>query len=255
EKASHQKLKGKAVVDEAVTLHPIDLELLKIDIASLAPKFRNNRTAHYDYLKHTQEETATLRKIVENESLLNPLNTSRAYACKYTKRIQEFLIIIKQNCPCINDLGDKLMVVTPMNKTKKIRFTKPITSSGNTPIKTTSSSNVVSNKPMLSSTGVNLPTSSSGSQPPGKTKKDRIQQTQSRAKKNKLEAYSRNVRTSFLNKKSVVNTKDIASVPNSKLNVHSDLQCATCNGCLFSDNNDSCVLEFINYVSCKIKIC
>nr|GEW08659.1 hypothetical protein [Tanacetum cinerariifolium] len=203
EKASHQKLKGKAVVDEAVTLHPIDLELLKIDVASLAPKLRNNRTAHYDYLKHTQEETATLREIVENERLLNPLNTSLAYAC------------------------DKLMVVTPMNKTKKIRFTKPITSSGNTPIKTTSSSNVVSNKPMLSSTGVNLPTSSSGSQPPDKIKKDRIQQTQSRAKKNKLEAYSRNVRTSFLNKKSVVNTKDIASVPNSKLNVHSDLQCAT----------------------------
>nr|GEW71089.1 hypothetical protein [Tanacetum cinerariifolium] len=56
-----RKLKGKSVVDEAVTLHPIDLELLKIDVAPLAPKLRNNRTAHYDYLKHTQEETATLR--------------------------------------------------------------------------------------------------------------------------------------------------------------------------------------------------
>nr|GEV72591.1 integrase, catalytic region, zinc finger, CCHC-type, peptidase aspartic, catalytic [Tanacetum cinerariifolium] len=57
------KLKGKAVVTEAVTLHHIDLELLKIDVAPLAPKYRNNRTAHYDYLKHTQEETATLREI------------------------------------------------------------------------------------------------------------------------------------------------------------------------------------------------
>nr|GFB17863.1 hypothetical protein [Tanacetum cinerariifolium] len=28
-----RKLKGKAVVDEAVTLHPFDLELLKIDVA------------------------------------------------------------------------------------------------------------------------------------------------------------------------------------------------------------------------------
>nr|GEU63277.1 hypothetical protein [Tanacetum cinerariifolium] len=53
----------------------------------------------------------------------------------------------------------------------------------------------------------------------GNTKKDRIQQTQSSAKKNKLEAYPRNVKTSLQNKKSVVNTKDIASVPNSKLNV------------------------------------
>nr|GFB15091.1 hypothetical protein [Tanacetum cinerariifolium] len=143
------------------------------------------------------------------------------------------------------------MVVTPVNKNKKIRVTELITSSGNTSIITTSSSNVVSNKPMLSSTGVNLPTSASGSQPPGNTKKDRIQITQRRAKKNKLEAYPRNVRTSLHNKKSVVNTKDIASVPNSKLNVHSDLKCATFNGCLFSDNHDSCVFEFINSVNAR----
>nr|GEW54587.1 hypothetical protein [Tanacetum cinerariifolium] len=145
------------------------------------------------------------------------------------------------------------MVVTPVNKTKKIRFTEPITSLGNTPIKTVSSSNVVSNKPMLSSTGVNLPTSASGSQPSGNTKKDRIQQTQSSAKKNKLEAYPRNVRTSMQNQKSVVNTKEIASVPNLKLNVNSNLQSVTCNGCLFYDNHDSCVLDFINSVNARVK--
>nr|GEU52918.1 hypothetical protein [Tanacetum cinerariifolium] len=189
-----RKLKGKVVVDEAVTLHPIDPELLKIDVTPLALKLRNNRTGHYDYLKHTQEETATLREIVENEKLLNPLNTSLNYACKYTKRIQELLIILKETCPCINNLGDKLMAVTPVNKTKKIRFTEPITSSRNTPIKTSSSLNIVSNKPMLYSTGINLPTSASGSLPLGNTKKDIIQQTQSRAKKNKLEAYPRNIR-------------------------------------------------------------
>nr|GEW27344.1 retrovirus-related Pol polyprotein from transposon TNT 1-94 [Tanacetum cinerariifolium] len=177
------KLKGKVVVDELVTLHPIDPDLLRIDVALLAPKLRNNRTAHYDYLKHTQEETATLREIVENERLLSLLNTSLDYACKYTKQIQELLMILKQTCPCINDLG------------------------------------------------VNLPTSASGSQPSGNTKKDKIQQTQSKAKKNKLEAYPRNVRTSFHNKKSVVNTKAISTVPNSKLNVNSDLKCATYSGC------------------------
>nr|GEU29006.1 retrovirus-related Pol polyprotein from transposon TNT 1-94 [Tanacetum cinerariifolium] len=175
------KLKGKAVVNEAITLHPIDPELLRIDVAPLALKLRNNRIAQYDYLKHTQEETATLREIVENERFLNPLNTSLDYACKYTKRIQELLIILKQTCPCINDLG------------------------------------------------VNLPTSASGSQPQGNTKKDRIQQTQSRAKKNKLEDHPRNVRPSLHNKKSVANTKAISSVPNSKLNVNFDLKCATCN--------------------------
>nr|GEX61845.1 hypothetical protein [Tanacetum cinerariifolium] len=89
--------------------------------------------------------------------------------------------------------------------------------------------------------------------PSGNTKKDRIQQTQSRAKKNKLEAYPRSVRTSLQNKKSVVNTKDIASVPNSKLNVKFDLQCVTCNGCMFYDNHDSCVHEFINSVNARVK--
>nr|GEZ25640.1 hypothetical protein [Tanacetum cinerariifolium] len=80
-KETLSKLKGKVVVNEAVTLHPIDPELLKIDVAPLAPKLRNNRTAHNDYLKYTQEETANLREIVENERLLNPLNTSLDYAC------------------------------------------------------------------------------------------------------------------------------------------------------------------------------
>nr|GEU40224.1 retrovirus-related Pol polyprotein from transposon TNT 1-94 [Tanacetum cinerariifolium] len=161
------KLKGKVVVNEAVTLHPIDPELLKIDVSPLAPKLQNNRTAHNDYLKHIQEETSTLREIVENERLFNPLNTSLDYTCN--------------------------------------------------------------------------------------TKKDRIQQTQSRAKKNKLEDHPRNVRPSLHNKKSVVNTKSISSVPNSKLNVNYDLKCATCNGCLFYDNHDSCVLEFINSVNARVK--
>nr|GEV54689.1 hypothetical protein [Tanacetum cinerariifolium] len=100
---------------------------------------------------------------------------------------------------------------------------------------------------------VTFPTSASGSQPSGNTKKDKIQQTPSSAKKNKLEAYPRNVRTSLKNKKSVVNTKNIAYVHESKLNVNSDLQGVTCNGCLFFDNHDSCVLEFINTVNARVK--
>nr|GFB90077.1 hypothetical protein [Tanacetum cinerariifolium] len=48
----------------------LNAKLLKIDVAPLAPKLRNNRTAHNDYLKHTQEETATLREIVEMRDCL-----------------------------------------------------------------------------------------------------------------------------------------------------------------------------------------
>nr|GEW94031.1 integrase, catalytic region, zinc finger, CCHC-type, peptidase aspartic, catalytic [Tanacetum cinerariifolium] len=221
-----RKLKGKAVVDEAVILHPIDPELLKIDVVPLAPKLQNNRTARYDYLKRTQEETVIL---VKHERLLNLLNTSLDYA------------------------WDKLMVVTPMNKTKRVRFTEPVTSSENKNIKIGSSLNVVSNKPMLSSTGVNLSTSASGSQPSGNTKKDKIQQTPSSSKKNKLEAHPRNVRSSLNKKNCVVKTKNTASVQNSKSNVNSDHQCVTCYGCLFSNNYDSCDLDFIYNVNARVK--
>nr|GEV56920.1 retrovirus-related Pol polyprotein from transposon TNT 1-94 [Tanacetum cinerariifolium] len=200
-----RKLKGKDVVDEAVISHPINPEILIVDVAPLAPKLQNNRIVHSDYLQHTQEETMTLREIVEHERSHNPLNTSLDYACKYTKRIQELLIIIKQTCPCINSLGDKLMYVTPMNKTKQVRFTEPVTSSVKTNIKTMSSSKVVSNKPMLSSTGVNLSTSASGSQPSGNTKKDKIQQTPSSFKKNKIEAYPKNLRENFGNQQEITN--------------------------------------------------
>nr|GEV03696.1 hypothetical protein [Tanacetum cinerariifolium] len=131
-KETLSKLKGKAVVNEAVPLHSIDHELLKIDVAPLAPKLRNNRTAHTDYLRHTQEETSTLREIVKRVTLLS---------------------------------------------------------------------------------------SASGSQPQGNTKNDRIQRAPSKAKKNKLEDHHRTVRPSLNKKKSVVDTKAISSVTNSKLNV------------------------------------
>nr|GEW01068.1 hypothetical protein [Tanacetum cinerariifolium] len=38
-----------------------------------------------------------------------------------------------------------------------------------------------------------------------------------------------------------------------RLNVNSDLQCVTCNGCIFSDNHGSCVLDFINNVNARVK--
>nr|GEZ13470.1 retrovirus-related Pol polyprotein from transposon TNT 1-94 [Tanacetum cinerariifolium] len=135
-KETLSQLKGKAVVNEAVTLHPIDPELLKIDVASLALKLRNNRTAHTDYLRHTQKETATLREIVKSERFLNPLNTSLDYACK-------------------------------------------------------------------------------------------IQRTPSKAEKNNLEDHPRTVIHSLNKKKSVVDTKAISSVTNSKLNINDHL-CSAC---------------------------
>nr|GEZ57163.1 retrovirus-related Pol polyprotein from transposon TNT 1-94 [Tanacetum cinerariifolium] len=150
------KLKDKAAITEAVSLNPIDPELLKVDVAPLALKLRKNRIAHTDYIRHTQEEAATLREIVESKKLLNPLTTSLDYACKYTRRIQELLIILQQTCPCLTDLGTKLVAVTPKIKTKQIRLTEQITKSGKTTVTTPPSANIDSNTPVLSSTRVTL---------------------------------------------------------------------------------------------------
>nr|GEZ15113.1 hypothetical protein [Tanacetum cinerariifolium] len=135
----------------------------KVDVAPLVPKLRKNRTAHTDYIRHTQDEAATLREIVESERLLSPLNTSLNYACKFTRRIQELLIILQQTCPSLTELGTKLVAVTPKNKTKQIRPTEQITKSGKTTVTTPPSANLDSNTPVLSSTGVILVSSASGS--------------------------------------------------------------------------------------------
>nr|GEX43390.1 hypothetical protein [Tanacetum cinerariifolium] len=136
------KLKGKAVLTEAVYLNPIDPELLKVDVAPLVLKLRKNRSAHTDYIRHTQEKAATLREIVKSERLLSPFNTSLDYACKYTRRIQELLMILQQTCPCLTELGTKLVAVTPKNKTKQIRLTEQITKSGKTTVTTPPSANI-----------------------------------------------------------------------------------------------------------------
>nr|GEU51403.1 hypothetical protein [Tanacetum cinerariifolium] len=75
-----RKLKRKDVVDEVVISHPINPKMLKVDVAPSAPKLRNNRTVHSDYLKHTQEETTNLRETVKHERSLNSLNTFLDYA-------------------------------------------------------------------------------------------------------------------------------------------------------------------------------
>ncbi|GKF31073.1 hypothetical protein Tco_0100871, partial [Tanacetum coccineum] len=98
---------------------------------------------------------------------------------RYAKLVQELLTNISKTCPSVNNTDEKLVVVTPKNKDKRVRFTEPVTSSGNTITKTTSTLNLVSNKPMLSSTRIKPSTSASGSQPSGNTKKDKIRQTPS----------------------------------------------------------------------------
>ncbi|GJY28091.1 hypothetical protein Tco_0403858 [Tanacetum coccineum] len=112
--------------------------MYKLDPVTLAPKDKNNRETHIYYLKHTIEQAAILRETIKQARSLNPLD-SASYSA---------------------------FAVTPINKKKTVRFTDTVTSSGNIP--------KVTNRPILSSTGVNPSTSASRSKPLDKTKNDRI---------------------------------------------------------------------------------
>nr|GEV24232.1 hypothetical protein [Tanacetum cinerariifolium] len=218
-----KKLKGKALVDNAVTSHTIAPKILKIDVEPIAHRLLNNKTVHSDYLRLTQEQAAILK--------------------------EKLLILIRQTCPSINNSSDKLVVVTPKNKDKRVRFTKPVTSSRNTNTKIASSSNLASNKHALSSTGVKPSTSASGSQPSSNTKKDKIQRPQSSTQKDKVEAHPRNVKSSLKNKNCAIEPKGTAIMQHSKLHANSKLICVKCTGCMLFDNHDSCVLNAINVVN------
>ncbi|GKE86816.1 hypothetical protein Tco_1560558, partial [Tanacetum coccineum] len=248
-----KKLKGKDLVDNDITKHPSDPKILKIDVEPITPKLLNKQTAHSAYIKYTQEEATVLRDLVEHVKSKYPLDQSLEYACRYAKLVHELLTNISKTCPSINIANGKLVVVTPKNKDKSVRFTEPITFSGYTITKTYYTSNIVSNKPMLSSTGVKPSTSASRSQPSGNTKKDKIRQTPSSTQKNKVEAHPRKVKSSLKNKDCVVESKGTAHVQHSRLNVNSKLKCVKCNGCMLSAIHDLCVLDFFNNVNAHNK--
>ncbi|GJQ89397.1 retrovirus-related pol polyprotein from transposon TNT 1-94 [Tanacetum coccineum] len=184
-----RKLKGKDLANNEVTHHPSDPE---INTEPITPKLLNKRSAHSAYIKHTQEEAAVLRDL-------------------------ELLSKISKTCPSINNSGEQLVAVTTMNKVKRVRFTEPVTTSRNTITKKASTSNLASNKPMLSSTGVKPSTSASGSHP------------------------SDHVGT----------PKGTAHVQHSKLNANSELKYVKCNGCMLSDNHDLCVHDYIYNVKAR----
>ncbi|GJV63624.1 retrovirus-related pol polyprotein from transposon TNT 1-94, partial [Tanacetum coccineum] len=125
-------LKGKNVLDNAATITnatTIAPRMFKLDLEPLSRKLLNNREAHIDYLKHTQEYADTPREITEEANTIYPLDSALDFACKYVTRIQELLVYVKDTCPNVTKPSKKLVAVTPPNKNKKVRFAKPATSS------------------------------------------------------------------------------------------------------------------------------
>nr|GEZ47736.1 putative ribonuclease H-like domain-containing protein [Tanacetum cinerariifolium] len=110
------KLKGKAILTETVSLNLIDPELLKVDVAPLVLKLCKNRTAHTDYIRHTQEEAATIREIVESERLLSPLNTSLDYVWRIFTIVGNVCPLTRIATPTIMPPREPIPIVNSTNK-------------------------------------------------------------------------------------------------------------------------------------------
>ncbi|GKF47421.1 hypothetical protein Tco_0137223 [Tanacetum coccineum] len=159
--------------------------MFKLDLKPLAHRLLQNREAHIDYLKCTQEQADILQEIVEQAKSEQPLDKELDFACKHAQRIQELLVYVRDTCPNAINLSAKKVAVTPKNKFKKVRFVEPLTSSSNI-IQVESSKTSDSNTHVLSSTGLKCSTSKCGSKPTGNKKNDRISRPSSRNMKNKV---------------------------------------------------------------------
>ncbi|GKD66147.1 hypothetical protein Tco_1308255 [Tanacetum coccineum] len=78
----------KSLVANVVTKHSIDPKTLKIDVEPITLKLLN---AHSAYIKHTQEEVAVLRDLVEHVKANYPLDHPLDSACRPTS--QTFTIV------------------------------------------------------------------------------------------------------------------------------------------------------------------
>ncbi|GKE72228.1 hypothetical protein Tco_1534269 [Tanacetum coccineum] len=127
-------LKGKNVIAcrESVNKPKVITPVVhKVELEPLSPKLKNNREAHVDCIRITKENADTLRDVVEQAKTSNPLDNALAYACMYTKQIQELLVHVSDTCPYSPLKSEKLVAVTPINKARKVTFAKTRTTSDN----------------------------------------------------------------------------------------------------------------------------
>ncbi|GKB86144.1 retrovirus-related pol polyprotein from transposon TNT 1-94 [Tanacetum coccineum] len=241
-----RKVKGKEIVDIAAQIpsaNTIVPGMFKLDLEPLAPRLLQNREAHIDYLKYTQEQADILWGIVEQAKAEQPLDKELDFFCKHAQRIQELLVYVRDTCPNAINLSAKKFVITPKNKVKKVRFAEPLRSSSN--IKQVESLNTSdSNTPVLSSTGLKHSTSKCGSKPTGNKRNDRISQTPSRNMKNKVEAQPWKVNK----KKRVVEPIRDVTVKHSLLNANSEPICANYKKYMFDGVHDMYLLDFVENV-------
>nr|GEZ59962.1 hypothetical protein [Tanacetum cinerariifolium] len=128
-----RKLKRKNVIDIAISKPNATIApgMFKLDIEPISHRLKNNKDTHEVYIEKTTENTDTLCGFVERTRTQNPSKPLLESTCMFTKHVQELLVYVSQTCPKSPKPSEKLVAVTPMYKDKRVRFTKPVTSSSN----------------------------------------------------------------------------------------------------------------------------
>ncbi|GKA08887.1 hypothetical protein Tco_0688218 [Tanacetum coccineum] len=225
-----RKLKGKTVVAcrESVNKPKVIAPVVhKVYLELLSRKLKNNREAHVDYIKITKEIANTLLDIIEQARTSNPLDNALAYACMYTKQIQELLVYVSDTCPSSSLKSEKFVPVTPMNKARKVTFVKTSTTSDNNiQIQVDVHQTQTTSKPLVPSTNEKCSTNASRSKPRNETKNHRIMQPlSSNQKSQKINTHTRKAKPGL-----------------TKEDSESKSVCLTCSKCLFDERRDWCVV-------------
>ncbi|GKC37760.1 hypothetical protein Tco_1050144, partial [Tanacetum coccineum] len=251
-------IKGKNMVESvqnAQNSNVVTSKVYKLDLKPLFPLVKYNKDAHVNYLKHTQENADTLCEIIEHARELRPLDSNLDSACKFVTRIQELLVHVNQTCPSTKPVSNKLVVVTPINRTRKVRFAESNdTSTDKTQKQVQPQEKHTTNNSMSPSIRVSSSTKACGSKPRSNTKKDRILQILCSNKKiNKVEAHPRIAKSSLNITNCVSKIVCNENVKHSVLNVNSELVCATCHECMFDAIHDICVSGYLNDLNARVK--
>ncbi|GJW48794.1 hypothetical protein Tco_0080440 [Tanacetum coccineum] len=150
------------------------------------------------------------------------------------EKIQELLVYVSDTCPSYPLKSEKLVVVTPMNKARKVTFAKnSTTSDNNTQIQVDVHQTQTTNKPLVPSTNEKCSTNASRSKPRSETKNNKIMQPlRSNQKYQKIEAHTRNAKPSL-----------------TKEDSESKSVCLTCHKFYFDASHDLCVVQYLSEVN------
>ncbi|GJZ28075.1 retrovirus-related pol polyprotein from transposon TNT 1-94 [Tanacetum coccineum] len=119
-----RKLKGKEIVENVVhtpSVTTIAPGMFKLDLVPLPPRLLQNRDAHIDYLRHTQEQANTLREIVKQAKAKQPLDRvkcstsncgSKPSGNKRNARISQTPSRNKKNKHSLSNANSKILCAT-----------------------------------------------------------------------------------------------------------------------------------------------